>query len=591
MYRRTLTALLFVLAALLGCGGGRSVELLSLESVEPRLIEPGTTLRVLGSGLPVGRDCRVELTGKLARPGAPPLSVRASAGGRAVAENAVELQLGEAELAALGDHGSFRGELQLAFEGHRGGARITGRLPVQIDLVQPMARGAAHRHALRRRARAALRHLGIVPQEEAATVAGLTIDWARHGSVAERAGLRHGDVIERAGGVAIHTLGDLAPPPGAPALSLSVRRPPTHAAQPVSLSLAGLDGPAPDVGLGRLSVLLAFVFACLLMFSPLPSPAQWLARCVSRVRQAPPPELGLWGGSLALRPQPVSLSGRLLRGVRRLSWPLSISLGAALLVWLEPAGLLRLRSASVYLAFAAVSITLTMMSDSGSRRERLRAAAEVGFRIAVMAAVLLCACALSGTRTFDGMVAEQGAWPHQWGLFRKPPLLLSFPLYVVYAARLGAATLALDGPGHVSRLLVLERVLTNLVLCSVGAAIFLGGWQTPPDLYLELVPVRLVGGLLFVLKCWALAAVLSVARRIGLGEALRTSTTVATSLAIVALTALWLWLDPAVAMELALGRAALAALVIVTLASGLQVALAVRPMGITPRSARPFELS
>jgi hypothetical protein len=582
---------ILLLLSLAGCGGGRSVELLSLEAVEPRLLEPGTTLRVLGSGLPVGRPCSVELTGQLARPGAPPLPVHTAARGRAISEDAVELALGEAELAALGDHGSFSGELLLAFEGHGGRARVTGRLQVRLDLVQPMARGAAHRQALRQRARAAMAHVGIVPREEAATVTGLTIDWARPDSVAARAGLRHGDVIVRAGGVAIHTLGDLAPPPGAPQLALSVRRPPAHDAQPVGLSLAGLDGPAVDVGLGRLSVLLTFVFASLLMFSPLPSPAQWLARCMSRLRQAPPPELGLWGGSLDLRPRPASLPGRTLRRARRLAWPLAISAGAALLVWLEPAGLLRLRSASVYLAFAAVSITLTLMSDSGTRRERLRAAAEVGFRIAVMAVVLLCACALSGTRTFDGMVAEQGAWPHQWGLFRKPALLLSFPLYVVYAARLGAATLALDGPGHVSRLLVLERVLTNVVLCSVGAAIFLGGWQTPPDLYLEWMPLRLAGGLLFVLKCWALASVLSAARRMGLGAALRSATTVATSLSIVALTALWLWLEPAEALELALGRATLATLALVALASAAQVALAARPMGVAPRSTRPFDLT
>ncbi|MDD9934682.1 MAG: hypothetical protein OXT09_13820 [Myxococcales bacterium] len=551
---------------LLACAGPAEVELLSLERVEPRLVEPGAQLRVLGSGLPVGREGEVTLSGRVRRPGAPTREVSATAVGRALSEDELVLRLGAAAFAELGEHGTFEGELRLAFEAAEGNGRITGTLPATLDLVQPMARGPVHRHGLRERAREVLGFVGIVPAQSASTLAGLVIDWTRPGSEAERAGLVHGDVIVAAGGVTVHSLGDLAPAPNRSALRLQVRTPPQRDARPIALSLAGLDAPTIDISDQRLSIVLCFTLLCLLLLSPLPPPAAWFARWRERLRSAPPQRLRLWGGQRrAALPAGASLLARADRLARCVLWPAALSLAAVLVVLLEPAGVLRLRSLSIYLAFAAVSVGLSFLAETGSARARVRVAADVGFRMMVLVVLILCACALSGTRTFDGMVADQGAWPWQWALFRKPALLISFPLFLVFAARLGAATLALGDehrPGAAARLLVAERVLTNVVLSAIAVAVYAGGWQSPPEIYLEQVPPRLTGAVLFVLKCWGFAAVLQLARRVELGARLRWPATAAVCAAVVVLTALDVYLDPSQALDLALGRGTLGAFAI-----------------------------
>jgi hypothetical protein len=173
----------------------------------------------------------------------------------------------------------------------------------------------------------------------------------------------------------------------------------------------------------------------------------------------------------------------------------------------------------------------------------------------VMGVLVACACALSGTRSFDGMVEWQGGWPFRWALFQKPALLVAFPLYVIYASRLGASTLALEVDGRAARLLVAERVLTNIVLSALGSAIFAGGWQSPGELEVEGLDPRLLGAALFVAKAWTFAWLLWVTRRAGFGERLRTRTVALGCFATAAWTALWIWLEPSPAFEIALGRA------------------------------------
>jgi hypothetical protein len=134
-------------------------------------------------------------------------------------------------------------------------------------------------------------------------------------------------------------------------------------------------------------------------------------------------------------------------------------------------------------------------------------------RMTVMGAVLACACALSGTRALDGIVAPQGAWPWQWGVLQHLALLAGVPLFLVYGAQIGdAEPSAPEAPAKLGRLLVLERVLTNVVLAAFGAAIFFGGWQSPLWMTLGPWPERLPGALLFVLKAWGVAFALASAR-------------------------------------------------------------------------------
>jgi hypothetical protein len=268
-----------------------------------------------------------------------------------------------------------------------------------------------------------------------------------------------------------------------------------------------------------------------------------------------------------------------VRALRDAVVPCLCSVGGVLLVWLEPVGFLAVRSISLYLGFAALSVALTLMSDGGTLRDRARTASGIAGRMLVMGVLIACACALSGTRAFDGMVEWQGGWPVRWALLQKPALLVAFPLYVVFASRLGAATLALEAPGRAARLLIAERVLTNVVLCALGVAIFAGGWQSPPELDIEGIDPRLIGALLFVAKAWGFAWLLSIGRRAGWGEGLRAPSIALACIATVGLTALSIWLEPSYAIELAIGRALGGSFVIVALVT------VVRALRISARAA------
>jgi hypothetical protein len=555
-----------VALGLTGCGSRREARWLELERATPSVLEPGTTLKVEGSGFAAGQRCEVRLQGTGYRPGLPPRAVQAAWPGRAVSASEVAVPLGVEALAQLGGNGTFEGELMLAFEVRAGEGYVTGALPLRLDVSLPLARGVAYEQRLRERARRLLDFAGVAAAEEESVQAGLVVQYAREHSAAARLGLRQGDVIARAGGVSVHALSDLAPPPGARSLALLVNRPGTREEQRVTLSLLGLHAPDLSAELGRLAALGAWVLCCVLLLWPRGAIVRRLARTLLRLRRAPPSVMGVWGGVAA----PVRRGRRrqrALRALRAALLPAALSLAGVLLVWLEPVGFLAVRSISIYLGLCAISVTLTLMSDAGSPAERRRAAAGLCGRMAVMGVVIACACALSGTRAFDGMVVGQGAWPSRWAVFQQPALLCAFPLYVVFAGRLGAATLALEAHGRTAQLLVAERVLTNVVLCALGVAIFAGGWQSPEEIFIDGIDPRLIGALLYVLKTWAFAFLLSFARRIGLGDGLRRRGIAATCAATTALTGLWLWLPPSPAVELAIGRALCASAAVVLVAA------------------------
>src|SRR5262249_46735236 len=99
---------------------------------------------------------------------------------------------------------------------------------------------------------------------------------------------------------------------------------------------------------------------------------------------------------------------------------------------------------------------------------------------------------------------------------------------------------------------------TNVVLCALGAAIFAGGWQSTDELLIDGIDPRLLGALGYVCKCWCFAWLLALLRRSGLGDGLRRRAVAALCAAAIALTALWLWLEPSAALELAIGQATFA---------------------------------
>jgi hypothetical protein len=534
-----------LLASVAGCRDEREVELLVIESVEPQVLEPGTQLRIVGRGMPAGLPGELRLSGTLARPGALPsaVSVRVPIVPDTTAEARVPA---ETLLAQLGGQGSFEGRLQLAFDARRGDAELTGARAVAFDVLDPLAGGVAAQHALRNAGAGLLERAGVAPRVDVATHDGLVIGDVRAGSLAAELGLRRGDVIARASSVRVHSIADLAPPVLATSVEWSVQR----AGMPRPLAVrvpVKLEHAPTRLPIGRLAFLLAWAATAALVL--LPRTPLWvrLARLRARVAAAPPSTLGLWGVPRS------ACRTRLQR-----SGPFLATLCGALLVCFEPASLLSVRSLSLYLPLVAVGVALALMQEGVPRSQRLHDAARQLGRMTVMGVVLSCACALSGTRALDGIVATQGAWPWQWGVLHNPALLAAFPLYVVSAAQIGESSAAKGGkrPGLFGSLVIGENVLTNVVLCALAAAIFFGGWQSPELLQLGPWPLRWPGALLFVGKSWGMALLLTRARQIELGYRRPARLWLAWCVAISAVTTAYVLMQPPALLSVLHGRAA-----------------------------------
>ena len=83
---------LLAIALVSGCEPSLEADLLSVDDVAPRRVEPGRTLAITGAGFPPGRAARVRLEGQLHLPGASPRPIVLLAEGRATAADAIEVR-------------------------------------------------------------------------------------------------------------------------------------------------------------------------------------------------------------------------------------------------------------------------------------------------------------------------------------------------------------------------------------------------------------------------------------------------------------------------------------------------------------------
>lgn len=568
-----------------GCAvSSHEAELLSLSGVSPTELEPDGQLRIAGEGFPAGQPCHVTLRGQTRRPGRAPLAVSLRLRGRAVSPVSVAVTLGRPQLARLGGRGTFTGQVLVAFEGRAQGVQVVGRLTDQrIDLIRPFEHDMSEARRLRERALSVADFLGIGVDREAESHAGVLVAGADDDSRAARAGLSAGDRIVEADGVRVHDLSDLAPGPGRSDLRLSVRRPGQGTPVDIRLSLSGFESPALDASLRPLCAAVVCLLLVGVFFGPLPGPTPFVARCLSRYRQGQSLlSVRVWDDlpTRTEEPRPAGLWGRIRKHFGE--WTMAALVTTLLLsiALSESAFGLRFNTLPMYLGLAALRLGVTLLVQPGLdvRARRALARSQLA-RTGVLAVTIAIACLHGGTRCLEGIVGSQGGVPWRWGLFAHPALMLVFPAFVLQGSRLIPTHL---GSGVWARGVAYALdVGVRVLICAVGAAVFLGGWEVSGLGVAQGLAATLVGAGLFAGKAWAVALLLHFAKlsRAGLASPRWLSPGLCAGALAVAVT--WIWAAPSEQPLLALGTVTFSTVAVALTVSCLRVLRADNPMAKT----------
>lgn len=514
--RLLLTVLVGVLvlgAALVlgGCQPDGAPPLVEVSELSPRQIELGDRVELRGAGLPQGRPARISFRGTLYRPGAAPVrGATLEAEGVVVTPERVELVFDDAleeRFCGRGDraiHTTFEGTVEVAFASSAPGAPpLVGALRgVSLDVRPSSVRSSVADDRAAEGARV-LAFLGMAAG--APSPRGLPIEKIEAGSPADRAGIQVGDVLAAVDGVHVEHIADVIPA-STRTTTLVIRSGELGATETKSLSMIGFAGERVPTELAGALLLVGLALAALLLLAT-PGPAALGVlelRIATRVRRS------------SLRRMFTALFGT--GHDVFVSAALSALLGTFALgphvLGPEVDGL------ALLLAAAALLVGSRVVGARGVW-QALRLALDVGALVAAMAASLASVVAWSGAMQLGELVRAQGSAPWEMNAVRTPAsalLALVYAAAVVTILRLRDEAPPLpdahgEAPRHPWSARTLERA--GLLLASaLAAAVFLGGWQLPTGVEPRSLPLQLVAAGLFLVKTWAVAALLAGAAQV-----------------------------------------------------------------------------
>jgi hypothetical protein len=218
-----------------------------------------------------------------------------------------------------------------------------------------------------------------------------------------------------------------------------------------------------------------------------------------------------------------------------------------------------------------------VVGGGASFRKRGRSAAGNLLSVVVACIPVGYACALGGTRSLDTIVAMQGGAPWQWLVMKNPALALAFPVFLAGCA--GGYPFGFSGSRSRPGWIRFIDASGGVVMCGVGAAVFLGGWQTAGLPYLEAVDLVLAGPALFLAKAWSLAFLVQAAHRRRLAERLGGRAAVVLIVVSGAVTVAWIAFQVGALAEAVTGHALFATALVV----GAVAVLRRRVPGARPR--------
>lgn len=513
-----------------GCSVDQPAQLVTAVDFAPREAEVGDRLEVVGSGFPEGKAATLSFRGDLHRPGQEPVrAVEIVVPAASTSAHRVSLLLTEElqkKLCGKGesaDHTTFRGEVTVAFAARTTGAPpITGVVHnVVFDVHGPAVPGELVR-AREAESKRALEFIGVTLDPKA-TVPPFVVTAVRPGGRAEQAGILPSDVVLAVDGVSSLSPSDFTFAHDRSATFTLARG---RLKEPIerSVDVQGFRERAPKelAVSGVLIGIVVMIFA--LWLAPVGRLLGWIERRVAtrlRERLAVKKSLGnrptrLWAAVHASIEDDVAPRGEpfFVRLVPYVSF-LGTSAAATLLAFGKP-----LISRDLDLALAAGgSLTLLLvvaLMNAGWRSAGhwsivagLKGTlAALALQIPVLAGLGAVVLATGSVRIAD-IVASQGTTPWSWNAFRNPALFFAFGL-VLFAsfpeARRPATRLPeadLDEPGARGGLMYYVEWAHLLVVSTLSAMLFLGGWKLPhPPLAPGGVLWPALGALVLQVKCW-----------------------------------------------------------------------------------------
>jgi NADH-quinone oxidoreductase subunit H len=479
MSRRLALALIAFASGSLGCAADLSSSvpsMIDVADVQPREVEVGDRLEIVGSGFPLKRTAHVLLRGNVHKPGlaAEPVAIAIDAETRSEGKLEIPLtsQITE-RIVGTGEsalHATFRGDVVVSFApAESGTAPLTGKASGVVLDVRPetvRTKAVARREEAGRKL---LDFLGVTIGAAAPASGGLLVTAVSPGSPAAQAGILARDVLVDFDGVRVSSVSDLAP--SSDRAQIGVRHEGEAETRPLSVPLAGFSQRIPRSMVGA-ALLVGIASVLVLLGASRPSArrafveraaAERLRRGSRELVERSLPSLAIVAATAPLLPIAQTMLG------------IDLDVGALLCVG----------------GAALVAMSLASAEErSGPSRAASSALAIARDQIpAVLAAAGVIVA--TGSLRLDDVLRAQGAAPWEWFAFRNPAMTLAFATWLSGAATPKKNRGAIDDA-------------CTVVTSVLAAALFLGGWRLPSAPWSTF---QLVAALTFALKAVVVAAV------------------------------------------------------------------------------------
>lgn len=524
-------------------------ELLTLTDLTPRTVGPADRVDIVGRDLPVGHvgDALVVFRGDLHRPGEAPLVDRViEVSDARVDRDRVTFDIDDGlleQFTGTGDgakHTTFRGTVEVRMPGASTSMPVVGSIKGEVVLdVVPRSASARSDELRDAKAVAAQAFFGWTLEPVGARATGLAVHEVRDDSPAARAGFKAGDILVAFEGVTALAPSDVLPSGLESALTASVLR--GDEVVDLTIDARGFRGDI-EAGLTGGVVVLATLLVLLLLFGTRAGAAlSWLSH---RLREEVTKHR-VAGGSTVFALIRATVSD--LRASRSATTEglgaltpilvcVGVSISFASLPFVELQRRAELDLGILYLlSFTALLAMGLVTGGFGSARSFL------GSRLRAIAEVVVCelpaACALGAVVVTTGSLrvrdvvfaqvgsgatlTETGSWPWAWNALKSPQLFLLFGLFFVTALVDGGDARSSRRAGEKGRsslgsvAFFFAEWTHVFIMCALGTIAFLGGYAVPGVAANELYSsgwLKVLGGALFLLKCWGLSFVVLLVR-------------------------------------------------------------------------------